>query len=120
MKTGYVILSMFVSVLISVATAVAVVQYILPQSAQPQQIVYFNMQKVVEDFVISTAKENLEKTAVKAKVQHFSTDLQQTLTALAKKHDVIVLSKAAVVAGGIDITDAYMHRTRGQDNDRDD
>lgn len=77
---------------------------------QKQAVVTFKPEKLYQPFVLQLSHLNLSDPLIEKKTQEFRQNLNLSLTEYAKKHQVVILDKKQVLAGGKDISDEILNR----------
>jgi len=80
---------------------------ILSMALKPQ-VVSFNQDRVLKQFVLQMSQKNLTDAALKQKTDEFSQNLNASLAEYADIHHVIIINQKAVVAGKKDISDEVL------------
>ena len=109
----------FFSVLLSIlVTGLMLLGYHFWQKPQYpiKPVAVVELQTVVKEFVSNLAEQGITEAQQKQAVKQFSLKLEKELSELAKRHDIVIMSKAAVITGAPNLT-SYLQGELGAVND---
>ncbi|MBP9777637.1 MAG: TrbI F-type domain-containing protein [Rickettsiaceae bacterium] len=96
-----------------IVAMVLIVGVVLFKSAHAKQIVTFDVQAVINAFIVEQNSKNLSETELNQQVDKFTIKLSEIVTKESAKNNYVVLPKQAVMAGGIDITNDIKYKVLG-------
>ena len=99
------LLTISISTILSVTIMLSI--QLATQAPQPKQIATIQLKKIIDDFVINLVKKKLNKTQNATAISTFQKALDVKLNTLAKEHNIVLMSKSAVIAGGVDLTTVF-------------
>jgi hypothetical protein len=91
------------SVLIAVVTYL-VINAFIDAAFQKPTIATVDIVAITSEFIKKEAQKNHSEPEKKAAIQAFSHRLETALTVLAKKKNIVLLPREAVIKGGVDYT----------------
>lgn len=90
------------------ASCVAIILLLLLNMLFKPQVVIFNQDRVLKQFVLQMSHHHFSEEQLQQKTMQFGQNLKVSLHEYAKKQHVVILNQQNTLAGGFDITDEVL------------